>query len=249
MTGLHLKDNTILITGGASGIGLELTKTLFRMGNTMIICGRSEEKLQQVKRELPQVHILQCDISDQNQRKALFSQVTNEHPGVNILVNNAVIVSYTRIQAGDYSAGLVNREMQTNFIGPVGLITLFLDQLKRQQNSAIINMTTGLIFAPHATMPGYCASKAALHSFTQSLRIQLKDTPVKVIEVMMTAVDTHFHDGGHVPDIAITTDKAVAAMVKGLLQSQEEIKIGRVRLLSILSRIAPHFALNQVNKL
>jgi len=248
-TKLKLKDNTILITGGASGIGLELTKTLLQMGNTIIICGRSENKLQKVKNDLPQVHTFQCDVSDQTQREELFSQVTNEHPRLNILINNAVIVNYLKIQDKNYSAALVDQEIQTNFIGPVGLINLFLPHLNRQKNSTIINMTTGLVYAPHADMPGYCASKAALHSFTQCLRLQLKDSPIKIIEVMMTAVDTHFHDGGHVPDIAITTEKAVALMLNGIQKSINEIKIGKVKLLSLLCRIAPDFSLNKVNKL
>ena len=148
-TKLKLKDNTILITGGASGIGLELTKTLLQMGNTIIICGRSENKLQKVKNDLPQVHTFQCDVSDQTQREELFSQVTNEHPRLNILINNAVIVNYLKIQDKNYSAALVDQEIQTNFIGPVGLINLFLPHLNRQKNSTIINMTTGLVYALH----------------------------------------------------------------------------------------------------
>ncbi len=246
---LKLKDNTILITGGGSGIGLELTKTLLQMGNTIIICGRSEKKLQLAKNDVPLVHTIQCDVSDQKQRENLFSQVTNEHPRLNILINNAVIVNYLKIQDKNYSAALVDQEIQTNFIGPVGLIKLFLPHLSHHKNSAIINMTTGLVYAPHADMPGYCASKAALHSYTQSLRLQLKDNPIKIIEVMMTAVDTHFHDGGHVPDMAIAKDKAVTLMLNGMQKSKNEIKIGKVKLLSLLSRVAPDFSLNKVNQL
>ena len=246
---LKLINNTILITGGGSGIGLELTKTLLRMGNIVIICGRSENKLQMVKNDLPRVHTVQCDVSDQKQREELFSQVTNEHPQLNILINNAVIVNYLKIQDKNYSAALVDQEIQTNFVGPVGLIKLFLSHLSRQQNSAIINMTTGLVYAPHADMPGYCASKAALHSYTQSLRLQLIDKPIKIFEIMMTAVDTHFHDGGHVPEIAISSERAVALMLKGLQKSKKEIKIGKVKQLSLMSRIAPELSLKLVNRL
>ncbi len=110
-------------------------------------------------------------------------------------------------------------------------------------------MTTGIVYAPHADMPGYCASKSALHSYTQSLRLQLKESPVKIIEVMMTAVDTSFHDGGHVPEIAITTEKAVALMLNGIEKSKNEINIGKVRMLSFLCRVAPAFALRKVNRL
>jgi uncharacterized oxidoreductase len=248
-TRLKLKDNTILITGGASGIGLELAKTLLRMGNTIIICGRSENKLQMVKNDIPQVHTIQCDVSDHKQREKLFFRATSEHPQLNILINNAVIVNYLKIQDKDYSAALVDQEIQTNFIGPVGLIKLFLAHLSSQESSAIINVTTGLVYVPHADMPGYCASKAALHSYTQSLRLQLKDNPIKIKEIMMTAVDTNFHDGGHVPDIAITTKKAVALMLKGLQKSKNEIKIGKVKLLSLLCRMAPDFSLHKVNKM
>ena len=248
-TRLKLKDNTILITGGGSGIGLELTKTLLKMGNKIIICGRSENKLQMVKDHLPQVHTIQCDVSNQEQREGLYSQVTNKFSQLNILINNAVIVNYLRIQDKRYSAALVDQEIQTNFIGPVGLIKLFLSHLNRQRNSAIINITTGLVFAPHADMPGYCASKAALHSYTQSLRLQLIDKPIKIFEIMMTAVDTHFHDGGHVPEIAISSKRAVALMLKGLQKSKKEIKIGKVKQLSLLSRIAPEFSLKLVNRL
>lgn len=246
---LKLTDNTILITGGATGIGLELAKNLLKMGNAVIICGRSQDKLQAAQKQLPRVHSLQCDIADQAQREGLFHRVTRDHPGLNMLINNAVIVDYLRIRDENYSAARVDREMQTNFIAPVGLIKRFLDHLLGQPNSAVINITTGLIYAPHGDMPGYCASKAALHSYTQSLRLQLRESPLKVVEVMMTAVDTHFHDGGHVPQMAISTERAVAFMLKGLGKSKNEIKIGNVGMLSLLSRLAPTFALNQVNKL
>ncbi len=248
-TRLNLKNDVILITGGATGIGLELTKTLIKKGNSIIICGRSESKLRNVRKNLPQVHTIRCDISDQKQREELFFQVIKEHPRLNVLINNAVIVNYLNIQDKNFSADVVDQEIQTNFIGPVGLIKLFLPHLMSQKNSAIINMTTGLVYTPHADMAGYCASKAALHSFTQSLRIQLKENPIKIIEVMMTAVETNFHDGGHVPDISISTKEAVASMLKGLHKYKDEIKIGKVKLLSLLSRIAPEFSLNQVNRL
>ena len=121
---------------------------------------QSPAKLKAASEQVPGVYTYQCDVSDPSKREDLVRQVIQEHPRFNLLINNAVIVDYLRIREADYSAARVDREMQTNFIGPVGLIRLFLDHLLARPSSGIINITTGLIYAPHADMPGYCASTA-----------------------------------------------------------------------------------------
>lgn len=245
---MRTNGNTILITGGASGIGLELARVLGEKENTVIICGRSPEKLEKVKRELPHIHIFQCDLSLKEDREKLFSWITTSHPTCNILVNNAAYSNHINIRKDKEYLALAEHELQTNFVAPVALIHLFLPHLEKQNDSAIINVTTGLVYLPKAVEPIYCASKAALHSFTQTLRLQLKDTAIKVIEIFPPAVNTPFHKGS-VPKIAISVERAVKEIINGLENDKNEIRIAGAKLAYNISRIAPSFGLKKINEI
>ncbi len=245
---MKLKGNTVLITGGSSGIGLELVKALLKKENQVIICGRSVEKLEKAKRELPAVHIFRCDLSLQSEREKLYSWTVKNHSICNVLINNAGYANRMHILKDKDYLPLAEHEMQTNFIAPMSLIQLFLPHLEKQGNSYIINVTTGLVYLPKAVEPVYCASKAALHSFTQPLRLQIKDTGVQVIEVLPPAVNTSFHHG-NVPKIAISVGVAVAEIVEGLENDKKEIRVAGSKLAYIISRIAPSFGLRKINQL
>ena len=138
-------------------------------------------------------------------------------------------------------------EIETNLIAPIALTKAFLKRFEQQKGSVVINITTGLIYAPRAVYPIYNATKAALHSFTQVLRHQIRELPVDVIEVMMAAVATPWHKG-KVPKIAITPAKAVHEMIENLEGGAKEIRIGRVKILYVLSRITPAFAFRKINQ-
>lgn len=186
--------NTILITGGATGIGLALAEQFIKLGNNVIICGRREYKLKEASQKLPGIHIKVCDLTKTEARKKLADWTINNFPGINILINNAGIQnSFNLKEPVDMDA--VKQECEINFIAPIHMSNLFVEHFKRQDNPAIINISSGLAFTPLAFMPVYCATKAALHSFSLSLRHQLSLTLIKVFEIAPPTVDTELDKG------------------------------------------------------
>ena len=244
---MNLTNNTILITGGSSGIGLEMTKQFLERNNKVIICGRSERKLLEAKKHLPELIIIPTDLSDQNQCKKLAEKVKIEHPELNVLINNAAIVHKTNFFETENILEAAEKEFQTNFMAPVCLTKHLFKLLSANKAPHIINVTTGLIYAPRADYPFYNATKSALHAFTQVLRFQQPEN-MKFTEVMFPVVDTPWH-GGNPPKIAITPKKAVTEMFTGLKKNKSEIRVGGAKLLYKVARLAPGFALKKVNSL
>jgi uncharacterized oxidoreductase len=186
---MEFKANTVLITGGASGIGFALAERFIQAGSSVIICGRREEKLKEAQSKYPQLHIRVCNVANPAERTALFTWVTETYPGLNMLINNAGIQQFIQLQQKPAWETL-GEEVAINLEAPIHLSTLFIPHLLQQERPAIINVTSGLSFVPLANVPVYCATKAALHSFTLSLRHQLAGTPITVIEIIPPAVDT-----------------------------------------------------------
>ncbi|WP_108868716.1 SDR family oxidoreductase [Aquimarina aquimarini] len=240
-------NSTILITGGSSGLGLEMAGRFLEMGNQVIICSRTSQKLEEAKYKLPNVITYQCDISKPAECKRLSEWIKELYPQLNVLINNAAIVHQTPFFETEGILPMLDAEVETNFLAPVRLIKLIYPILK-ENKPMIINITTGLIYAPKAAYSFYNATKTALHSFTQTIRIQLKDTQTRVVEVMFPAVKTPWHKGTP-PKIAISVEKAVDEMIIGLKKDKKEIRIGGSRLLYFVSRIAPKFAIKKVNSL
>jgi uncharacterized oxidoreductase len=243
-----LQNNTILITGGSSGIGLELTKKLSKNNNKILICGRSLDKLKQAKKGLPSVHYFQCDLSKADECMKLTDWVKDEHPDCNILINNAAIVHAENFYQDENILPKAHAELQTNLMAPIRLSKLLTPLLEKNELPKIINITTGLIYAPRVIYPFYNASKAALHSFTQVLRAQYIESPINVLEVQFPAVDTPWHNGNP-PDFAISPTQAVMEMISGIEKGHKEIKVGKVRLLYWLSRVAPQFVFRKLNRM
>lgn len=245
---MDIYNHTILITGGSSGIGLELAQRLLEKNNKIIICGRSAEKLEAAKKQYPQLETVQCDLSDEKQCIELAGWIHKNHPDLNILINNAALVHNTSFLETNNILEKLKLEVDTNLLAPIRLIKHLHPVLEKNNNPTIINITTGLVYVPRADYPFYNATKAALHSFTQVMRIQLKDTNFRIIEVMFPAVKTPWHKGNP-PKIAITVEKAVNEMIKGLDKGKIEIKVAGVKILYNLFRIAPGFALKKINSL
>ena len=245
---MKLKNSTVLITGGSSGIGLELAKVLSNKGNKVIVCGKSNDKLLAAKKLLSQLITYQCDLSVSTECGDFANKIAKDHPDLNILINNAAIVNKIDFISDKNALVLAENEYHTNLIAPIRLINLLYPTLSANDSSAIINITTGLIYAPRVIYPFYNSSKAALHSFTQTLRIRLQNEKTKVVEVMFPAVDTPWHNGTP-PKIAIPVEKAVAEMITGLEKGSEEIKVGGAKILSLISRIAPGFAIKKMNSI
>lgn len=187
---MKLSGNTVLISGGASGIGLALAERFLQTGNEVIVCGRRPDKLREAKQQLPQLHTKVCDVASEADRIALYDWVTVDFPALNILVNNAGIQQRVNLLRAGNEWNYYRQELAINLEAPIHLSMLFVPHLLRQQQAYIVNITSGLAFTPPAWVPVYGATKAGLHSFTVSLRLQLADTNIGVIEVLPPAVNT-----------------------------------------------------------
>jgi uncharacterized oxidoreductase len=250
---MNIDKNTILVTGGTSGIGLELAKQLIALGNTVIVTGRNAERLAQTKQALPKVHVLQSDVTKPGDIAALFDQVTNEFPSLNILINNAGVmreINLTKLKVGGSED--LTTEIDSNLKGPIWMIEKFLPFLKTKSSAAIVNVTSGLAFVPLPTSPVYCATKAGLHSYTQSLRVQLKRTTVKVFELAPPATETPLLKDWKPEDRKGVSIMNVADMVRvairGMQNDKFEIRPGQSNQLKMMSRVAPAFILKMLSK-
>lgn len=186
---MKMTGNTVLITGGATGIGLAFAERFLRRDNQVIIVGRREEKLMEAKEKFPELVTRVCDVSNGTDRVALYKWVMSDYPDLNVLVNNAGIQQRANLTSS-LNWSTYENEININFHGPVHLIMLFTQHLVKQKDSAIINVSSGLALTPGVWVPVYSATKAAIHSFTQSLRLQLQESDVQVIEVFPPAVNT-----------------------------------------------------------
>lgn len=249
---MNLSNNTILITGGATGIGFELAKEFIQRGNTVIVCGRREDKLEEAKQLLPQLITQQCDLSDMEQRRSLFRFCVTEYPQLNVLINNAGIQREIDFRKGEeeYSNGA--NETSINIEAVFHLTALFTPHLLQQPSAAIINVSSGLGLVPLVIVPVYSATKAAMHSFSISLRRQLKNTSVKVYELMPPIVDTDLDKGARdrrgQTNKGITAAKVAAETMNGLAKDKPEIAIGIIQLLRYGVRFSPAMFLKLINK-
>ncbi|WP_343691919.1 SDR family NAD(P)-dependent oxidoreductase [Chitinophaga sp.] len=223
---MQIHGNTILITGGTSGIGLAFAEEFVKHGNTVIITGRRQDRLEAIQQRIPGIVVKQSDIADAAAREELVEWVYANYPATNVLINNAgVQLAMDLSQPVDPRR--IHEEINTNLVGPVHLGSLFAPHLANQENPVIINVTSGLAWLPAAFMPVYCATKAAMHSFTLSQRWQLRNTNIKVIELAPPSVDTELghdrradktqsHGGIPIPEFI---QEAMAALMEGELEA------------------------------
>jgi uncharacterized oxidoreductase len=245
--------NTILITGGSSGIGLAAAEMLARAGNEVLICGRRESKLAAAQRQIPPLHTLACDVSVRAERERLVHWATSQFGTLNILINNAGIQRETDFLAGAPELTDGESEIDTNLTASVHLAGLCIPHfLKLEKECAVVNVTSGLAFIPLRIVPVYCATKAALHSFSMSLRSQLEQTNVRVFEIIPPLVQTDLHRGPQArrqAQRAILPSRVAEALVRALEKEKYEVTVGQGRDLKVASRIAPHFFHRLLNKL
>lgn len=220
--------NTILITGGATGIGFALASNFSNLGNEVIVCSRNEDNLKIAKEKLPEISTRRCDISKSEEVDSLFRWVTTSYPQINVLINNAGIQRQIELKKGIEALprGGDDDEISINLRSQIYMSACFIPVFLGE--SAIVNVSSGLGFVPLARFPVYCATKAAIHSFTVSLRFQLKDSSIKVFEIIPpTVYDTNLKGKPlEKSDWAVSSKEVADAAVKGIENDQFEIPIG-----------------------
>lgn len=249
---MKLEQRTVLITGGTSGIGLELARQLRQRGNTLLVTGRDQEKLDAAQRSLPGLHAFKSDVSNPQDIEALYQCVSARFPALDTLINNAGIMRNLNLNH-DRDLRDVAREIEINLSGPVRMIQQFLPHLKTRPSALIVNVSSGLAFVPFPVSPVYCATKAAIHSYTQSLRVQLEGTGVTVIELAPPGVETPLFRGEFAQETQgqkpMPVDVLAARAIAGIEAGKLEIRPGLSNVLKLMSRIAPEFMLKQMAKM
>jgi uncharacterized oxidoreductase len=230
---MDMSGNTILITGGGSGIGRGLAEAFHASGNRVIITGRRQEVLEETVRANPGMTHLVLDVDDADAIRAFAAQVVKDCPALNVLINNAGIMRAENLLSEPFDLSDSETTITTNLLGPIRLTTALLPHLRRQTSATVVNVSSGLAFLPLAGTPTYCATKAALHSYSQSLRYQLRKTTVRVIELAPPAVATDLMPASRSNPNAMQLDdyiKETMALLKANPEAHE-ILVEKVKVL------------------
>lgn len=221
---MELNNRTVVVTGGASGIGLAIAARLHRAGSTVIVCGRREDKLREALAACPGLDMRVADLSTAHARIEFRDLITREYPSVDVLVNNAGIQRRVSL-LDDEPWEKTHDEIAINVEAPIHLSRLFVPHFRRQPRATIVNVTSGLSFAPLANVPIYCATKAALHSFTLSLRHQLRGTAIEVVEIVPPAVDTDLGGPG-LHTFGVDVNEFADAVMTRVATGEQEVGYG-----------------------
>jgi uncharacterized oxidoreductase len=242
---MNLTGRTILLTGGTRGIGLALVRAL-APDNTLIVTGRNPERLAALRAQFPGVHWIAADVGDREQIADLCARVQKEFPSFDILINNAGIAQRTNLRKSTDDIWLTE-QIEVNFKGPVRMINGLIPHLLNKSEAAIVNISSGLALIPFAKQPIYSATKAALHSYTMSLREQLRGTNVKVFEVLPPVVDTDMTAGlSQLRKMSAETHAKI--VLRQLRRDVWEIRPGVVQLLYWMARLAPQLVFRLMSK-
>ena len=240
---MQIKGKTILITGGASGIGLEAAKQFLANGAQVIITGRNQDKLDAVKKQHPSITIIRSDVTEAEDAQALFNQV-KAMGGIDVLYNNAGVVSPPKNlgMPNDAHAEAAKYEMDINYLGVIRLNNLFMDMLKSKPEAAIINTSSILSYQSFNLAPTSSASKVAVRFYTESLRnhLQIINSTVKVFEILPPLVATDMADG--LPAKAISPTTLVNHLIAGVKRNQYTIRVGDTKVIYFFSRFFPKIA-------
>ena len=233
-------NNVILITGGTSGIGLELVRQFYKLENKIIVTSSNKNNLVKLKIQFPKIEIIVCDLGDNLSVRNLTDNCLVEHKDINIVINNAGIQNnYIWTEEKD-GYNKIENEIRVNFTSPMLIIYGLLPLLTAKQNSAIVNVSSGLAFAPKKSAPIYCATKSAIHIGTKALRYQLENTTVKVFEIIPPLVDTAMTEGRGKKKIS--PKQLVDEFLKNFKNNNLENNIGKTKLLRFIQRISPTLA-------
>lgn len=230
---MQISRNTIFIPGSTSGIGLALALALQAKGNTVIVGGRRTELLDEIATEHPELDTVQIDTTDPESIRAAADTVVGKHPELNVVIAMAGVMAVEDWHAPESFLASAERVVTTNVLGPIRLIAAFIEHLQAQRDATIVTVSSGLAFAPLRATPSYNASKAAVHILTESVRLQLADTSVKLVELVPPSVATDLLPGQRESSFAMPLDEFVSEVI-GLLESQpdaKEIQVERVKFL------------------
>lgn len=248
---MNTSKQKVLITGGGSGIGLSIARKFLDHGNTVIITGRNLSKLEKVKTELPEIHIFQSDVTQEEAVKKLATEIEKELGGIDVLVNNAGIMLL--LDTGDEANDLQKQfeEIEINFHSPIRVLHHFLPQLKKSSNGVLVNVSSGLAYVPFAQAPVYSGTKVAVHFWTKSIRPQLKLHRIKVIELLPPVVDTKLAKDADLKDDNLKPmppEELADIFWRDYTKGKEEITPGLSKQLKLMSRLVPKFIFKQLNK-
>lgn len=224
---MNLRGNTVFITGGGSGIGRGLAEELHRLGNQVIISGRRKAMLSETTEANPGMRSVELDVEDPASIAAVAGQLITEYPALNMLINNAGIMRDDDV-SGAHDDAQMMATVTTNLLGPIRLTAALLDHLKSQETAAVINVTSGLAFVPLATSAVYSATKAAIHSYTQALRYQLRATRVHVRELVPPYVQTDLLHGKDDPN-AMPLEAYIKETMELMATDSDELLVERVK--------------------
>lgn len=244
---MNTSNNTILVTGGSAGIGFEIAQQLTALGNRVIITGRDPERLKAAAAQLKNTTAIVSDVSNEDDVNELVANITKHFPELNMVINNAgYSASPYRFTAGADAFSKASAEIFTNYLSVLRLNEQLLPLLEKQPQAAIVNVSSIVAFAPSYNIPGYSVSKAALHAYTKTLRYTLKETPVKVFELMPPLVNTSFSKeiGG---EKGIPPSQVALELIEGLQNDVYEIHVGGTADMYKLYLSSPATALETIN--
>lgn len=240
---MQLRGKYIAVTGGTAGIGLAIARALNAAGAKVLIIGRNKTRLSELGHN--GFATLAADIAQQSERDRVLAYLKDGGQALDVFVNNAGSMTAIALASGN-AQSLMQREMELNLNAPINFCLELLPSLLKRPEAALVNVTTGLVYAPMFNSPAYCVSKNGLHAFTQSLRYQTKGSSVRVLEVLPPLVDTDLVK--HVKGSKAKPETVAKALVKGLQGDATELRVGQVKALYFMSRVAPRMASNLINK-
>ncbi|MEO3404658.1 SDR family NAD(P)-dependent oxidoreductase [Mucilaginibacter sp. CAU 1740] len=245
---MKTSQNTILITGGSAGIGFEIAKQLSAKNNHVIIIGRNQERLDKAAAQLQNVTAIKADVSNVAEIDALVTKLQNDFPQLNVVINNAGAVQLNNLISGDIFEK-AQAEMFTNYLAIVKLNEKLLPSLQQQPEAAIVNVSSIVAFAPSISLATYAATKAALHTYSRALRLALKDTSVKVFELMPPLVNTEFSAEIGGAERGIPASQVADEFIASFETDNYEIRVAGTEQFYRLYLSDPEAALNRINSI
>ena len=229
---MPFQPHTVLITGGATGIGRGLAEALHARGSKVIVAGRRHDLLAQLCAQHPGMHAQTLDVASAESIRAAVRELTQSHPKLDCVINNAGMQRSVDLGAeAPAPLDFANAELDANVRGLMMMCAAFVPHLRTARGATLINVTSGLAFSPMASVPVYCATKAAVRSFTLSLRLQLRPVGIRVIELIPPAVQTDLHDymGPHGKQVGMPLDAFMAEALAGLDRGDDEVAVGHAK--------------------